>query len=370
MAEIGQFPRPEFPATRQNVAPKVSPAQRAVEPAQGYCVYNQTRERFVATGIEAVDASAGRLEAHLRRLDPGGRAGLWILPCREIAATCIRFPVDLVYLENDGVVLEAIASFPLAAPAVSLAGAASVLVLPANTAVEGEIHAGDRLIVSLPEEMRRHFEDLQEAKADAHEDRGSQPRQSGIFCAGEPTIPEAGPEARSAASQEAGSADRGTNSSREPSLAPQIDTQPWMQQAPRNWFKRLLRKGPADPRKTARETLPGLIAYYFTGGTPEGHPVRDISARGMFIVTSDRWYAGTVLRVTLTDRHDPRAERSITVNAKVVRSASDGVGLAFVLDEPDRRSSLPVEQMERANGMAPAEIDEFLRIHKGLPKQE
>ena len=155
----------------------------------------------------------------------------------------------------------------------------------------------------------------------------------------------------------------------EPSPAPQINTRQWMQQSPENWFTRLLRKAPADPRMAARESLPGLIAYYFTGGTPMGHPVRNFSTKGMFIVTSDRWYAGTVLRVTLTDQRDPRAERSITVNAKVVRSAGDGVGLEFVLEEPDRPGSLPLERMERANGMAPAEIEEFLRIYKGLPKQ-
>ncbi|MGC9222369.1 MAG: PilZ domain-containing protein [Terracidiphilus sp.] len=367
MAEIRQFPRPEFPATRQNVALKNASAQIAAAHGPRYCVYNQTREHFVATGVEAVDASAGELEAHLRRLDPGGQTGLWILPCREISATCIRFPLDLVYLDNDGVVLEAIASFPLASQAVSSGRAASVLALPANVAVEGEIHADDRLIVSLPEEMKRHLKNMQEAKAQAREDRAPLARQSEICCAGQPTGPVAEPETRSGAFRGTASADPYTI---EPSLAPQINTQPWIQQAPTNWFNRLLRKGPVDPRKTARESLPGLIAYYFTGGTPMGHPVRNISARGMYIVTSDRWYAGTVLRVTLTDQHDPRVERSITVNAKVVRSASDGVGLEFVLDEPDRHSRLTLEQMERANGMAPAEIAEFLRIYKGLPKQK
>ena len=340
MAEIRQFPRPERPATRRNVALKLVPAQHAAAHARPYCVYNQTHELFVATGVEAVDASAGELEAHLRRLDPDGRTGLWILSCREIPATYIRFPVDLVHLDGDGVVLDAIAFFPLAAPMASLDEVESVLILPANTVAKGEIHAGDRLIVSLPEGMKRHLKNMQEAKAEARKEQAPLARwQSGIFCV------------------------------REPSPAPQINTRQWMQQSPENWFTRLLRKAPADPRMAARESLPGLIAYYFTGGTPMGHPVRNFSTKGMFIVTSDRWYAGTVLRVTLTDQRDPSAERSITVNAKVVRSAGDGVGLEFVLEEPDRPGSLPLERMERANGMAPAEIEEFLRIYKGLPKQ-
>ncbi len=367
MAEIRQFPRPEVPATRQSVALKIAAAQIAAARGQRYCVYNQTCEHFVATGVEAVDASAGELEAHLRRLEPGGPTGLWILPCRGISPACLRFPVDLVYLDADGVVLEAIASFPLAARAISSARAASVLALPANSAVEGEIHAGDLLIVSLPEEMKRHLKNMQEAKAEAHEDRGPLAGQSVICCAGQPSSLAAGPETQSATFRGTPSADPFTI---EPSLAPQIETRPRLQQSPGNWFKRLLRKAPVDPRKAARESLPGLIAYYFTGGTPRGHPVRDISAKGMFIVTDDRWYAGTVLRVTLTDQHDPRVERSITVNAKVVRSASDGVGLEFVLQDPDCPSGLTLERMEWANGMAPEQIEEFLRIYRGLPKQE
>jgi hypothetical protein len=35
--------------------------------------------------------------------------------------------------------------------------------------------------------------------------------------------------------------------------------------------------------------------------------------------------------MTLTDRRQPTAERSITVHASVVRSGSDGVGLQFIL---------------------------------------
>ena len=95
-----------------------------------------------------------------------------------------------------------------------------------------------------------------------------------------------------------------------------------------------------------------------------GHPVRDISPTGMFIVTEERWYPGTVIRVTLTDRHNPTAERSITVNAKAVRWGSDGVGLEFVLDGTNRRKSLNAGRMERANGMDPEEIEEFLRVYK------
>src|ERR1700684_58012 len=65
---------------------------------QKYCVYNQTRGRFVATDIEAAHASPDGAEARLRALEQGAGTGLWILPYQEISPTSICLPVDLVFL--------------------------------------------------------------------------------------------------------------------------------------------------------------------------------------------------------------------------------------------------------------------------------
>jgi hypothetical protein len=108
----------------------------------------------------------------------------------------------------------------------------------------------------------------------------------------------------------------------------------------RSWFTNLLLGDPVDPRNALREELPGLIAYFFTGGTPTAQEVRDISATGMYIVTNERWYPGTVVRVTLTDRDHPTADRTLTVNAKAVRRGSDGVGLEFVLEKEDQQGTV------------------------------
>lgn len=90
---------------------------------------------------------------------------------------------------------------------------------------------------------------------------------------------------------------------------------------------------PADARNSNRESLSWLIAYFFTGGTPVAHLVRDVSLTGMYVFTEERWYLGTVVRMTLTDRREPTAERSLTLNATVVRWGNDGVGLQFLLHE-------------------------------------
>ncbi len=100
------------------------------------------------------------------------------------------------------------------------------------------------------------------------------------------------------------------------------------------------------------------VAYFFTGGGPVAHGIRDISSRGMYIFTEERWYLGTVIRVTISDRQEPAADHSITANAKVVRWGNDGVGLEFVLLEGnDRRHSVVDHQLP---GVSRAMIKQFI----------
>lgn len=476
MAEIRHFPG--FQATWDSVARKVAPGDQPAPNGEKYCVYNQTRGRFVATSVEAVDASSGGQEARLRNLELGTGAGLWLFPCPEISPTSIRFLVDLVYLNREGAVLAAVESFPLVKAAVSSIMAGSALVLAEGTVAAGEVHIGDRLIVAIPDEMKRHLQTLKEAKAaaqgaaspsfeqpppsspESHSTGHSETPESAHLMvepygvAQTPSAPlasipaqpyrasdkiESPPVARSAAVEPSRAdpawatsgatpatpippafAPPATNvwpqehfSARTPrsafeslpnavqqgapayeplpatpapmhSAIPEVQrvepparqqpapaqvagAEPWkkrVQAKGKGWFAKLLGSEPEDPRVTSRESLPDLIAYYFTGGTPKPHAVRDISPTGMYILTEERWYPGTVVRVTLTDRHNPTTERSITVNAKAVRAASDGVGFEFVLEERDRSKIRPEEWMDRANGMYFDQVQEFLRVYK------
>jgi hypothetical protein len=114
-------------------------------------------------------------------------------------------------------------------------------------------------------------------------------------------------------------------------------------QPKRGWLERWLFPDTSgqDKRSGARKPAPGLVAHFWTGGPPKSQPVRDISETGMYVVTEERWYLGTQIRITLTKTLDegPRAERSITVMATAVRWGDDGVGLEFVrsAEEKTRR---------------------------------
>jgi Flp pilus assembly protein TadG len=86
-----------------------------------------------------------------------------------------------------------------------------------------------------------------------------------------------------------------------------------------------------------------MAAYWWDGGTPTARQIRDISATGAFLYTSERWYPGTVLTVTLQEeRQDYKgnAASSISLPCKVVRHHPDGVGVHFMFSNKQDRKAL------------------------------
>jgi PilZ domain len=347
-----------FAAARQEAAHMTMPTRDAAQKPGKYCVYNQTRERFVATDVEVADASLDGAEARLRTLEQSAGTGLWILPYQGISPTSIRFPMDLVFLDENCVVLATVESFPLASLPDSSANVGSVLTLPAATVVKGETRAGDQLIISDPEEMKQYLQRMKEAKPEA-QIKNAPLRNAPVENAPiEPT------------STKAEIASGGKAGTEERAASPPIDPGAWKKRlGTRSWFTNLLLGDPADPRAALREELPRLIAYYFTGGTPMAQEVRDISVTGMYIVTSERWYPGTVVRVTLTDRDHPTPERTLTVNAQAVRSGRDGVGLEFLLEKEEDVGTATTLRLERTLGVNDARVEAFLQELKKPPSQ-
>jgi hypothetical protein len=125
-----------------------------------------------------------------------------------------------------------------------------------------------------------------------------------------------------------------------------------------NWLERLLS---GDRRIGERQKSPGLIAYYWDGAAPMPHVVRDISSNGLYLLTEQRWYIGTLVLISLQRVGAPESDpdRSVVVNAKVVRSGADGVGFAFALPDkaeaPDPRNMMP-------NGADRKSFQRFLRL--------
>jgi PilZ domain len=97
-------------------------------------------------------------------------------------------------------------------------------------------------------------------------------------------------------------------------------------------FERLTTK---ERRRAERLAAPRLGAYYWTNAAPKEHGIRDISSTGLYLLTEERWYPGTLVMMTLQKKGEieGEADASIAVQSKAVRWGSDGVGLQFVLSD-------------------------------------
>jgi hypothetical protein len=109
-------------------------------------------------------------------------------------------------------------------------------------------------------------------------------------------------------------------------------------------FKRWLYGLPLhDRRRSERRAVPGLVSYYWDGGPSLARDVREISSTGLFLVTDQRWYPGTLVTMTIQNAGNAEAgaNNSIVVQAKVVRLDTEGVGLefAFPLRNSRRKTS-------------------------------
>jgi hypothetical protein len=84
-------------------------------------------------------------------------------------------------------------------------------------------------------------------------------------------------------------------------------------------------------RRGTRRSEPGLMAFYWSGGSPEPHEVANISESGFYLRTKDHWSPDTLVRMILQRKADPR--HSIRILARVVRVDKGGVGHEFVTTE-------------------------------------
>ena len=131
-----------------------------------------------------------------------------------------------------------------------------------------------------------------------------------------------------------------------------------------NWLDRLLWR---DKRSGSRQRSPTLVAYFSEGGKSEPHRVRDASPSGLYLLTEHRWYPGTIVTMTLQAPRPSESDgpQAITLRARVVRMAADGVGFAF--DLPPRRSGRRGRDGESEVDMK--SVESFLKRTQGEAAQ-
>ena len=116
----------------------------------GYA-FNRTRNAYLATNLSVAGTHWSRLRGLMCKdaaSFPAGD-GLWIVPCRGVHTLAMRFPIDVLYLDTNKVVVHVEQNLkPWRVARVSLR-AASVLELPGNTLKSDGIAIGDEIEIAL-----------------------------------------------------------------------------------------------------------------------------------------------------------------------------------------------------------------------------
>lgn len=328
------------------VAPYSPRAGGSME-SQKLCAYNQTRECFLGLEVTAANLSYSNVKTRMATLSFKSGEGLWMVPFRGMPESGMHIPFDLIYLDDDCRVIDLVESFPTFRASSSGPRAASVLVLPTHSVYSSQTQSGDQLVICAAEEMERRLERFSGSSGVAGAVRSAALLRQTPLWSGGPGLLQLGDRTREERpdSQQPHEMDL---------IAPGVKTA----RPPRSWLDRWWSP---DPRKAPREQASGLAAYYWSGATPEPHDVKDISSTGLYLVTEERWYPGTLILMTLTrtDCGEECAERSIAVHSRAVRWGNDGVGLQFVLaqhQDKSRGRNVPI-----VDGLDKREIDRFLR---------
>lgn len=239
---------------------------------QKYCVYNQTSECFLSLGASMADDAIGYLGQLLRSRRPRvSDEGQWVQEPKPIHTLRLFSSRDLVILDSQHRVLEAIESWPSLRFIRLREDAASMLTLPVHTIYSSQTQPGHQLVICAPEEMKEKL-------------RSSPAPQPGIT--GE--LP--------------------------------ADSAPISAKTPQ----------PARERGTPDE--PRLVAYDSKDSGLKMYSVREVSATGLFLATDERLPVGTQLSLTL-QRMDGVSDSllpAITVEMRVARWGEGGIGLTFV----------------------------------------
>ncbi len=281
-----------------------------------YCAYNQTRECFLGLEVTAGDFSyrALGMEGALS-LKPN--EGLWLTPFRGIPHSGVTVPLDLIYLDKDCRVVDLVESFPVLHNNPLRPITESLLVLPAHSISSSETQLGDQFVLCVSEEMQRRLELLNGRGSVSGATSSAVPTREMLLAP--PALAPGGIDDRLGAGLD--------ESEPAPIAFAKKRVDPF-----RNWFKRWWS---SDARKSPRQPAPRLSAYYWNGSTPNAHNIRDVSSTGLYLLTEDRWYPGTLILMTLQDMEgvENGTKPVISVKVRAVRCGNDGVGLQFVLSE-------------------------------------
>ncbi|MCK9418563.1 MAG: DUF192 domain-containing protein [Nitrospirae bacterium] len=106
---------------------------------------NVSKETIIASDLKEAAGFLPRLLGLIGRDSLEENEGLWMARCRAIHTFWMRFPLDVVFLDRDGIVKKTVKGLRPFRPVVSCRHAQGVLELPEGTIERARIQIGDRV---------------------------------------------------------------------------------------------------------------------------------------------------------------------------------------------------------------------------------
>lgn len=114
-------------------------------------VVNRSRGTLLGNRILLVDSWLGRLRGFLGRPEPRRGEGILLVPCSAVHMYGMKFPLDLVFLNGDGIAVEIVRNLQPWERTKRVGEARSVLEVSRGTIDSTATEVGDRLVWTAPE---------------------------------------------------------------------------------------------------------------------------------------------------------------------------------------------------------------------------
>lgn len=118
-------------------------------------VVNRTRGTLLGNRIVLVDSWSGRLRGYLGRQEPKPGEGMLLVGCSAVHTYGMNFPLDLIFLDKHGEVVDAIETLMPWRRTRRLQEARFALELPTGVVGESRTAVGDGLLWTSPEPVFR-----------------------------------------------------------------------------------------------------------------------------------------------------------------------------------------------------------------------
>lgn len=108
-------------------------------------IVNRTRRTLVGDDVRLVDTWVGRLRGYLGSERPRKGQGILLFPCKAVHMFGIKFPLDVIFLDHEGRVLEVSANLTPGAHSGPVKEAHYVLEVPPGTIEDTQTRVGDEM---------------------------------------------------------------------------------------------------------------------------------------------------------------------------------------------------------------------------------